>query len=425
MSNMNRREALRISLAGGAILSLTALDYKRAFSRTEAPSETIRIGCVGTGRQGTGNMQKFMKQPMSQVVAVCDVDTGHLADAAKTAQKGIDSKIIAVGDYRKLLDDKSIDAISVGTPDHWHTLPTLHACQAGKDVYCEKPLTLVIDEGKKLVAAARDNKRIVQTGSQQRSDDRFRQACELVRNGALGTLKTIEIGLPGPNFPGPAVPNSKPPKELDYNTWLGPAEEVPYNEKHVHYLFRFFWDYSGGQQTNFGAHDYDIAQWALGMDNSGPVKVESEATFQPDGWYETPMTAKMVYTYANGVKMLSSLGNGGYRKGITFIGDKGRIYVNRKTIEIEPKELAQTAILKSLYKSKDHHANFLNCVKSRELPICDVEIGHRSATVCHLGNISIRLKKAVEWNPETQEFVNDKEANAMLSYNYREPWSMG
>jgi predicted dehydrogenase len=284
-----------------------------------------------------------------------------------------------------------------------------------------------------MVDAARANKRIVQTGSQQRSAKEFRQACELVRNGALGKLKEVKVGLPGPNWVNRAkmpVPDSTPPAALDYDRWLGPAPERPYNANRVHYLFRFFWDYSGGQQTNFGAHDLDIAQWGLGMDDSGPVSAEGTATFNRNNWFETPETAKQTFTYAHGVQVHCTLG-GGNPGGVTFVGDKGTIYVKRGsiTVTLEGEKVADPYKLPTgdvkLYVSNNHHANWLECVKSRKLPICDVEIGHRSATVCHLGNIAIRTGRKIAWDPKWETILNDREAAAMLTKAYRKPWKLG
>ena len=278
-----RREFLRRSGATVAAGSL-GFAFPTIVSRhvlggpaTPAPSERIRVGFIGVGRgsagtggQGIANLKAIQKEKDAEVVAVCDVDRDHLAKAKTLAESG-GRPCLAFADYRKLLDDKSIDAVVISTPDHWHALPMIDACAAGKDVYCEKPLSLTVAEGKAMVEAARKAKRIVQTGSQQRSDDKFRLACELVRSGRLGKIKEVRISLPKVNFTGPSVPDSAPPSELDYQTWLGPAPDRPYNVKRVHYLFRFFWDYSGGQMTNFGAHHLDIAQWGLGRDESGPV----------------------------------------------------------------------------------------------------------------------------------------------------------
>jgi predicted dehydrogenase len=423
MARLSRRSFLHV----GALLGLPASTYRAAILADDKPSETPRVGCIGVGGQGIGNMRAVLKH----VVAVCDVDSDHLAKAAGIVEKSRAKSPFLASDYRKLLERKDVDAVLISTPDHWHALPAIHACEAGKDVYCEKPLTLFIAEGREMVKAARANKRVVQTGSQQRSGKEFRQACELVRNGALGKLTSVKVGLPGPNFKGPAVADSDPPKALNYDLWLGPAPQRPFNEKRVHYLFRFFWDYSGGQQTNFGAHDLDIAQWALGMDESGPVKIEGSATFNKNKWFETPETAKLAYTYANGVQVLCSLGAGGYPGGVTFEGEKGTIAVRRGNITVmlngekvaDPYKLSTGDV--KLYVSKGHHADWLECIKTRKNPICDVEIGHRSATVCHLGNIAIRSGKAIEWDPKTETITNDKEAATMTTRPYRSPWKLG
>jgi predicted dehydrogenase len=425
MSHVTRRSFL--SSAG--LLALPAVTYRAALLADDKPSEKVRVASIGVGGQGRGNMNAIRKY----VVAVCDVDKSHLAAAAK--QLGAtDGRLQTATDYRKLLDAKDIDAVLVSTPDHWHALVTIDACKAGKDVYCEKPLTLVVAEGRAMVNAARANKRIVQTGSQQRSAKEFRQACELVRNGALGKLKEVKVGLPGPNWVSRAkmpVPDGTPPESLDYERWLGPAPQRKYNANRVHYLFRFFWDYSGGQQTNFGAHDLDIAQWGLGMDDSGPVSIEGTATYNKNGWFETPETARQTFTYANGVPVHCTLGSGGNPGGVTFVGEKGTIYVRRGSINVtlggekvkDPYRLPTGGV--KLYVSNGHHANWLECIKSRKPPICDVEIGHRSATVCHLGNIAIRTGRKIIWDPEAETIPNDKEAAAMLTKEYRRPWKLG
>ncbi|OWK36186.1 Gfo/Idh/MocA family protein [Fimbriiglobus ruber] len=421
----SRRAFLRAGVAGGAFLSLPASIYRTALGADVPPSEKVRLGFIGLGGQGTGNMNAFLKHSHATVAAVCDVDSSHLAKAAGVVEKATKKAPQAEKDFRKLLDTKDVDAVVVSTPDHWHALTTVAACAAGKDVYCEKPLTLVIGEGQAMVAAARKHGRIVQTGSQQRSDARFRQACELARNGALGKVHTVKVGLPGPNFKAPGVPDSTPPAELDYEFWLGPAPARPYNEKRVHYLFRFFWDYSGGQQTNFGAHHLDIAQWGLGMDESGPVSIEATAQFNKEKWFETPEVAKITYTYANGVKILCSLGKGGYPGGTTFEGDKGSIFVDRSKITATPPEiLKSTGGDVKLYVSNNHHGNWLDCIKTRKLPICDVAIGHRSATVCHLGNIAVRTGRKIAWDPAKEQIVGDAEAAKMTTKEYRAPWKL-
>jgi predicted dehydrogenase len=383
-------------------------------------NERIQTGHIGVGNQGRGNLKKLIQH----AVAVCEVDKDRLGQAKDQVARATKRSCAAYGDYRKLLDDKDVDAVIITTPDHWHAKITIDACAAGKDVYCEKPLTLTVAEGRAMVAAARKHQRIVQTGSQQRSDDRFRLACELVRSGRLGKIETVRCGISGVNMKGMRVPDSEPPASLDYDFWLGPAPKRPYNEQRVHYNFRFFWDYSGGQMTNWGAHHLDIAQWGLGMDASGPVSIEGKARYPKDGLYEVPEWCEIVYRYANGVTMICGQSQKG---GTAFIGENGSIHVNRKEITSKPGDIVGQAIGDKdvhLYVSKDHHANWLECIKSRKLPICDVEIGHRSATVCHLGNIAVRTGRKLTWDPVKETIVGDKEAADMLSRPYRTPWKL-
>jgi len=420
--NVTRRDFLRQSAGVGLSFALPTIITSQALGNQNVPpaSERIRLGFIGVGNQGNNNL----KPHLMNTVAVCDVDKKRLADAQARVEKATGKPCAAYGDYRKLLENKDVDAVVVTVPDHWHALITIHACEAGKDVYIEKPLTLTIREGRAMVNAARRTQRIVQTGSQQRSDDRFRLACELVRSGRIGKVHTVRVGIPGVNFNGPAVPDCDPPAELDYDFWLGPAPKKPYNPKHVHYNFRFFWDYSGGQLTNFGAHHLDIAQWGLGMDDSGPISAEGKARYHKDGWYEVPEWCEVTYKYANGVTLICGQG---IRGGTTFEGEKGTIYVTRGRIEANPPEILSEPLKETdvhLYVSKNHHANWLECIKTRKLPICDVEIGHRSATVCHLGNIAIRCARKITWDPVKEQIVGDAEAAKRLHYAYREPWRL-
>jgi predicted dehydrogenase len=408
----------------GAVATTFAAPYIIP-SRAFGANDRVVTGHIGVGGQGTSNLKDFMKKGVS-VAGVCDVDSKRLATALEIT-KAAGNQADGYSDYRKLLDRKDIDAVVISTPDHWHCLPTIHACLAGKDVYCEKPLSLTVFEGRKMVQAARDGKRIVQTGSQQRSDDKFRLACELVRSGRIGDVKEVLVGIPGTNFSGPPVPDSDPPAELDYQMWLGAAPQRPYNVKRVHYNFRFFWDYSGGQMTNFGAHHIDIAQWGMGMDNSGPVSSEGTAEFHPEKWYEVTKACRITHTYASGIKLIVGQEVKEIPVGVTFIGSKGSIYVTRGKITGTPPEVSAeplTANETHLIVSKDHHKNFLDCIKSRELPICDVEIGHRSATICHLGNIVARLGRKIQWDPAAETIVGDDEAKKMLSRPYRSPWQL-
>lgn len=406
----------RTLLAGAALLPVAA---PRASGAAPSGSDAARLGFIGVKNRGLQNLAPLI----SQCVAVCDVDRSVLAEARARVEAKNGKTCASYSDYRKLLEDKNVDAVVISTPDHWHALQTIHACEAGKDVFCEKPLSLTVVEGRKMVEAARRTGRVVQTGSQQRSDAKFRQACELVRSGALGKLRLARVGLPGVNFNVTPVPDSEPPSELDYEFWLGPAPFRPYNKNRVHYNFRFFWDYSGGQMTNFGAHHLDIAQWALGMDDSGPVAAEGKGIFNPEKGYEVPSTFDVTYTYANGVQVLCGSGPN-YRVGVTFEGEKGSLFVTRGRIEATPAEILKVEPAVRLEVSTDHYRNWLDCLRTRNRPICDVEIGHRSATVCHLGIIAIRTGRKVVWDPKAERITNDAELAAMTVRPYRAPWRL-
>ena len=411
----SRREALILGAA-----SVTAA-FAAPMVRS-AQNSLPRVAFIGTGGQGKSNMGALMK--LTNPVAVCDVDSTRLAEAAAMVEKARPG-VFADKDYRKILDRKDIDAVVITTPDHWHARMTIDACAAGKDVYCEKPLSLTVAEGRSMVTAARKYGRIVQTGSQQRSAANFRDTCERVRNGLLGKISTVEVGIPGVNFKGPPVADGMPPAELDYDLWLGPAPMRPYNLKRVHYNFRFFWDYSGGQMTNFGAHHLDIAQWGLGRDNSGPSHVKGTFEYHPMKWFEVPMKARIEYRYDDGVTMILAQGDDAIRQGTKFIGERGWIYVTRGKTEASDPALLKAALPSGatrLISSSNHHKNWLDCIQSREKPICDVEIGHRSATVCHLGNIAARVGRAIAWDPVKETIPGDAEAAKMLSRPYRAPW---
>ena len=422
MTKSSRRSFLRKSSSAFATAFAAPMILP---SRVFGANERISIGAIGVRNQGAGNLKRFLAAG-ADVVAICDVDSKVAAAAVDiVSEKGPTPKVY--GDYRQLLEDKGIDAVVITTPDHWHALMTIDACKAGKDVYCEKPLSLAIAEGRRMVNAAREHKRIVQTGSQQRSSPEFRKACMLVRNGFIGDVTDVMVGIPGPNHPGPIGPVEMVSSELNYEMWLGPAPLKPYHSKRVHYNFRFWWDYSGGQMTNFGAHHLDIAQWGLGRDNTGPVSAEGTAEFNPQMVHEVTEKCRIIYEYSLGVKMTLGQGQQDIAEGTTFIGTKGRVAVSRGKLTTEPAELANASLdsaeLTQLYRSDDHTKNFLDCMRTRELPICDVEIGHRSATVCHLGNLVARLGRPVKWDPETETFPGDAEAQAMTDRPYRAPWS--
>ena len=422
---MARRAFLRRtgSLTAASALAATApnIFLNRTLAQTGAsPSEAIRIGIVGVGGQGKSHLFTITKN----VAAICDVDKKRLADAAAEVEKRTGKAPATYSDYRKMLENKDLDAILIAVPDHWHALVAIHACQAGKDVYVEKPLTLTVHEGIAMIKAARYYKRIVQCGSQQRSDAKFRQGCELVRNGRIGDIQVVRVGLPGVNYSQPTLPDSAPPPELDYEMWLGPAPARPYNKNRVHYNFRFFWDYSGGQMTNWGAHHLDIAQWGLGTDESGPIEISARAEFDKEKRFEVPTWFEIEYKYSPKTSVLCGQS---HRIGTTFEGQDGLIYVNRGKFETTYPNALKEPITDQdtrLYVSNNHHQNWFDCIKSRKLPICDVEIGHRSATVCHLGNLAVRLGRTIKWDPAKQEIIGDAEAASHLHYEYRAPWKL-
>ena len=419
-TNVSRRDFLKGSaLAAGAAIVWPTIVPSSVFG-TNAPSNRITMGCIGTGGQGSGNMRGFNAKSGCQVIAVCDVDAGHRESARKRV--GLDPKS-CYNDFREVLARNDIDAVSIATPDHWHVPTSIAAVCAGKDVFCEKPLTLTIAEGRTLVEEVKRYGRVFQTGSQQRSGSEFRKACELVVNERIGKLHTMRVGISGNNRKCEPTWIPEPvPEGFDYDLWLGPAPWESYHTQRCHYQFRFMLDYSGGQMTNWGAHHLDIAQWGNQSDDTGPVEIRGKGEFPKTGLFTTAMKAEVEYTYAGGVKMFLSRGGG-----TRFEGTEGWIYVNRGKLEAEPKSLLTSVIGPDevhLYDSRDHKQNFLDCIKSRKDPICNAEIGHRSSTVCHLGNIAMLLDRPLKWDPQAEQFIGDDEANRMTWRPRRSPWSL-
>jgi predicted dehydrogenase len=388
------------------------------------------VGCGGMGRGDATNASRF-----GELLAVCDVDEKHADQAVQQFTK--DGKIPGkYKDFRKLLEREDIQVIINATPDHWHTLINLGATKAGKDVYGEKPLTLTIDEGKRLVRAVSERKTVFQTGTQQRSDARFRLACELVRNGRLGQLKEITVWLPAGLRDGP-FQSAPVPAGLDWDFWLGQAPKVPYVPQRCHVMFRYWYDYSGGTMTDWGAHHNDIALWAIGL--PGPAEVEGKALAQPiPGGYTAFSEYEVRFIYPNGVRhtvrttKADNIYGGvedpdGQRNGVRFAGTGGWLWVNRGTIRASDKGLLETPLPEAaqrLYQSDDHMANFFDCVRSRKLPIAEVAVGHRSASLCHLGAIALRTGLNLKWNAAREEFVGNhaKEASAYLARELRKPY---
>ena len=400
--------------------------------KPRAKNDQFGIGAIGMRYQGTVITEKAVEY--GNVVSIADVDrrigekaVAHFGDKARLYE-----------DYRKLLDCRDVDVVMIGAPDHWHAKMVIDACRAGKDVYCEKPLTLTIDEGKSICRVVQETGRVVQVGSWQRSDSRFRLACEMVRAGRLGKLRRITCVLGKNDVGGPFKAKPVPP-ELNWDFWQGQTPAVPYVPQRCHYTFRWWYEYCGGQMTDWGAHHVDIAQWALDADTSGPVEIDGQATFpEVAGGYNVAKDFSARLRYANGVE-LSVLDTG--RSGLLFEGGGGRLFVNRGTLEGKPVEQLQDDPLPReayrLYSHDNllrperagkldaiinHMGNFFDCVRDRQTPICDVASQHRSATACHLANISMRLGRKLHWDPDTEAFVGDDEANGWLCREQRKPY---
>jgi predicted dehydrogenase len=375
-----------------------------------------------------------------QIVAVCDVDSKRANHAKQIVEKhygtqtrnGTYKGCATYKDFRALLARDDIDAVLICTPDHWHALPAIAAARAGKDIFLEKPLTLTIEEGRVLSDTVRRYGRVFQVGSQQRSDSRFRFACELVRNGRIGKLRTVKVGLPTDpgTEPQPPMPI---PKHLDYNMWLGPTPWADYTEQRVHPqegYGRPGWlrisDYCCGMITGWGSHHMDIPQWAMGTEYTGPVEIEGSAKYSKDGLWNVHGEFRIEYTYANGVNVICA-DNKKNRQGVFFEGTDSWVYVKRRFIDAQPKSLLTSIIDPDeirLYRSNNHKENFLKCIKTRSQTVAPVEIGHRSNTVCVLGYIAMLLRRKLKWNPEKEQFTNDDEANRMLSRPMRSPWNL-
>jgi len=387
----------------------------------------IGVGYIGCGRRA-GGLRRLPKE--GQIVAAADC---YLPRAQRAAgQKGK-----AFQDYRKMLELPEVDAVIIASPDHWHALHAIHACQAGKDVYVEKPMTLTIREGRLMVQAARKYERIVQVGTQQRSQKANRIGCELVRNGAAGKLHTVL----GHNYPSPwecRLPGQSVPDGLNWDMWCGPTDVVAFHKDILTPRANPGWisfrPWSGGEMTGWGAHGLDQVQWGLGADDTGPVEVWVEGgkydppTFTEPGPRRKGETVcnkpKILYRYADGVVLKLDNGPAG---GATFVGERGRISVDRGRCQSDPKELASAPLpdgAQRLYVSDNHMGNWFDCIKSRKLPVADVEIGHRSATVCHLGNIARWLGRKLKWDPAKETFPGDKEANAYLDRPRRKGYRM-
>ncbi len=423
MSTLSRRQFLR----AGAAMSIAPAFIPARLLGAEAPSKKITVGFIGTGDHGTGwNLRRYLELREAKVVVVCDVDGNRMRHAKNNVDETYGNRDCAMTkDFREVLARPDIDAVMISTPDHWHTLISVMALRAGKDVQCEKP-TLTIGEGKILVDTVRKHGRVFQTSTEDRAVPEYHRMAELVRNGRIGKLQRIEVILPKqPGTAGDPTPQPVPP-ELDYDLWLGPAPFAPYTKDRLHFNFRWIWDYSGGIICDWGAHLFDTAQWGNDTERSGPVEIEGSGTHWEGGLYNTVKDYDVTYRYANGVVMTCKPGN----PSIKFIGTDGWVGNSGWRAKVEA---SSEAILKSrigpdelhLYTNpQGEHHDFLQCVKSRKDPYFPVDIGHRVSTVCHLANLAIRLGRKLKWDPVAERFENDEQANAMLTRPMRSPWKL-
>jgi len=426
---ITRRQLLQAASRTGAVIALPTILPASVFG-SDAPSNRITLGVIGSGSKGTGGMRNFISQG-AQVVAVCDVNARNRNNAANIAGVAEASRYV---DFRTMLAREDIDAVLVATPDHWHVLHAIAAIRAGKDVYCEKPLSNTIAEGRALVETVRRYGAVFQHGTQLRSRSATRLACELVRNGYIGELEKVVIGSPPGRATGYHPPESVP-DWLEYDLWLGPAPEAPYSRwrclrvPEISNLAGWYFasDYSlSGWVAGYGVHDLDIAQWALNTEETGPVEIEGHGVFPSEGLYDTVTTYELTFTYADGRRILMT-DTGRNRHGVQFFGSEGWVGTRGSWIEAKPESLLQVRIgsdEQHLYASDQHEGNFLECVKTRNETITPAEVAHRSTSIALIGGIALHLGRKLQWNPGTERFVNDEQANRSLTYTMRSPWTL-
>ena len=419
-----------------------------------APSNKINIGQIGCGRIARSHdLVDTMAFDIANVMAVCDVDANRMKDGkilvdqfyqkktGKSNYKG--TKMF--GDYHEMLNDKDIDAVLISTPDHWHAQPAMEAAMAGKDIYLQKPTSLTVEEGRQLVNAVKKNNVILQVGTQQRAMPQFRIAAELVRNGRIGQLHTVKIGLPG-DPGGPEAPAMPIPENLNYDMWLGSTPQVPYTEIGVHPqkgYSRPGWlrheNYGAGMITGWGQHHYDSAAWGMNTEMTGPTSVQAIADFPKSGLWNVHGDFMVKHEYDNGITAMTS---GGYPNGVRYEGSEGWIFVSRgsyvasssdpvaqekskKALDASDPKILKSEIGKNethLYKIDDQHGNWLDCIQSRKAPISPVEIGHMACVVCLISHIAMKIPRKLEWDSKKEKFINDDEANALLSRPQRKPY---
>jgi predicted dehydrogenase len=401
----------------------------------KAPSDRIVLGCIGTGSQGNGNMRNFLRRIDNvQVVAICDIDASHIDRAKGMVDKAYNnSDCRTYHDYREFLEKEKLDAVSVAIPDHWHGLIYTAVADKKLHMYGEKPLARSIYEGKAIVNAVKKNNLVFQTGSWQRSQANFHRAVELVRNGRIGKVKYVEVGLPDGGRSIGTPPVMEVPSGLDWEMWLGPALKVPYRGV-CHGNWRWIMDYSGGQLTDWAGHHIDIAQWGLGLDHTGPVEITGMGVFPREGIYNVPVEYDIKCKYSNGVELRVANKSrisvkhifAGENQGATWYGEKDWLHVDRagQIAASDPKILEEVIGENEIqiYKSTDHWGNFLDCIRSGKETIAPVEVAHRAISVGLLGEIAILTGQKIKWNPDKEEIIGNTFASRLLCRPYRNPW---
>jgi predicted dehydrogenase len=442
-SRMKRRTFLKTSAGAAAAPVWIQSSVSGQGEARPAPSDRIGLGVIGVGGMGMADLNGLMHQPEVQVLAVCDVDERHAgsddrgreparrhveAHYAEQTRSGTYKGCAAYGDFRELCAREDIDAVVVATPDHWHALASLEALRNGKDVYCEKPVTHLFSEGQAVYREVAKRNAIFQTGSQQRSDVYFRIAVETVLNGLLGKIEQVEVGLPTGNQTDEDGKTAQEiPSHLDYDFWCGPSRLLPYHPQRLHWNWRWCLDYGGGQLMDWIGHHNDVAQWGLGMDKSGPVRIEATGFRYPDkGMYDAPIDYEIRCEYAGGIE--SSISNK-HPMGCKWTGENGWVFVDRGRIDASNKEWIRESTDRGpikAYASRDHHRNFVEGILTRKECIAPAETAHRSATPGHLGYVSRKLGRALQWDPVKEEVVDDAEADRLLkAVDYRGDWKLG
>ena len=430
-----RRDFLKkapLALVGTAAFPTFIKAYALGLENTVPPSDRIVMAGIGYGMQGGGNMRSFLGKTEVQWVAVCDLDDTHLREAQNIVNQRYGNKDCAVyKDYRKLFARGDLDAVSIAIPDHWHAIVSIDAVRTGLDVYGEKPFTHSLREGRALCNAIKRYGCVWQTGSWQRSEDNFHRACELVRNGRIGKIQRVEVGLPSgyTDFAGTFGQEKieSPPPELDYETWIGPAPYARYCRARVHRNWRWNMDFGGGQLMDWIGHHLDIAHWGLGFDYTGPKEIWGKGDFPTTGIYNGATRYWVEALYPDDTLIVIAGGYPEIQSGTKWIGEYGWIWVDRGGFESQPAHLVKETIGPNeirLHRNGDHYQNFLDCVKSRALTIAPSEVAHRSASVGHLGVIAIETGRKIRWEPAAEKIIDDPDAERLLCRSYRKPYQL-